>query len=297
MFFKWCFEYMKNMKISLFKVLNSMKVIKLLSDKARFYYHQGYWPNIKNPRTFNEKLIHRKLIAKDDSFATYSDKVKVKNIIGELIGEQYIIKTIATFKTVTLSDLQSIPTPFVVKCNHDSGSVKVITEKAQIDSKLVGFLNERLNYCTSLNTNEYWYADIERLIMVEEYLQPDDNKKVPEDYKFHVFNSGKVFLHIDYGRFDEHSRSIYDETGELIDVEINYVNKKVKFFKPNNYDKMVELAKLIARKIDCEYVRVDFYNVDGFIYFGEVTFAPGAGFSKFTPRAVDMDWGSFWITN
>lgn len=288
---------MKNMKISLFKVLNSMKVIKLLSDKARFYYHQGYWPNIYAPKTFNEKLMHRKLVDKNNSFSIYSDKVKVKEIISELIGEQYIIKTIATFKTVTLSDLQGIPIPFVVKCNHDSGSVRVITKIAQIDAKLVDFLNRRLNYCTSLNTNEYWYADIERCIMVEEYLQPDDDKQVPEDYKFHIFNSGNVFLHIDYGRFDEHSRSIYDAQGELIDLEINYPSKEIKLAKPKKYDEMLQLANLVAKEINCQYVRVDFYNLNGAIFFGEVTFAPGAGFSKFTPKFMDMEWGNFWIIN
>lgn len=282
------------LKKIIFPVLNDN--FPMVTEKIRFYYHHHYIPNLNNPKTFNEKILKRKLIDRDNSFFYFSDKVNVKKYVENEIGSEYLIRTLGVYDEITLSDFDDIELPFVIKCNHDSGSVRVIKNKSEINIDLVNFFNKRTYYSTSKQMNEYWYGMIQPKILIEEFVGGISlSEMVPNDFKFHVFNnSEEIYLHIDYDRFQDRNRTIYDVNGDIVDVSINCNNLWRKLPDVENLDLMFQLAKKLAKNVNNSYVRVDFYNVNGQIYFGEFTFAPGAGFSKFNPRVMDYKWGNLW---
>ena len=206
----------------------------MFCTSMRFYKKHGYWPNIRQPKTFNEKIQYRKFFQKHVLFQTCSDKYAVRE--------------------------------YVTKLAENSGEKR----------------------------NEPWYSQIQPKVLVEQLLVAQDGK-LPEDYKFHVFNSlggQKFFLQVDYDRQTKHSRCIYDELGQVTDISLSKPSNQQPLPQIKNYTKMVELALKLAEPFD--YVRVDLYNLDGHIYFGELTFAHGSGFRKFTPQKYDKEWGDLW---
>jgi hypothetical protein len=267
--------------------------------KIRFLLTHGYWGDFKKPFSWNEKVQHRKLYCEPTIFANLVDKFHVREYVNKTIGENYLIPLIAKFDTITPQDFDKFPNEFVLKTSHGGGgeNVKVVSSKQDLDvANNCDLFNSYLNKKLGKYVDELFYDINEPLIIVEERIKNKDLSTLL-DYKFHVFKSTqgtKVFLQINsnYGKVNE-TKTLYELTGEISDIQFSgykYGPKKIQL--PRNFDKMTELAVQLSGSLN--YSRVDLYNVDGDIYFGEITLCPASGWDKLNTKEHDFYLGALW---
>lgn len=271
------------------------KLSRLIPDRIYlqivYFKHFRRFINFNNPKTFNEKIQWLKLNYRNEEYTKLVDKYRVKQYITKLIGEEYVIPTLGVWKNVDDIDFKSLPEKFVLKCNNDSGGIVICKNKKDFDeAKAKSFLKERLK------NNGYWYGrewpykNVEPCIIAEKYME-DSSSKDLKDYKFFCFNGSMKFFNIDIDRFIEHRANYYDRNGNFLPFGKTYCppdyTKKIEM--PKNLDKMIELAETISHNTVLS--RIDFYEIDGQVYFGEITFYPGSGFSPFTDEKWDYKLG------
>lgn len=251
-------------------------------------------PNLKKPKTFNEKIQWLKLYNRNPEFSAMVDKYEVKKLISEKIGEEYLIPTLGIWDKIEDIDFDSLPEQFVLKCTHDSGGLVICKDKRELDIEAA-----KRKIKSSLDTNYYWhgrewpYKNVKGRIIAEKYMVDESGVEL-KDYKVFNFNGEPKLIQVDFNRFIRHTKNIYDTEWKYLDVAINYpTDPDVEIKKPECLDKMLELAKVLSR--NHPFLRTDFYVINGKIYFGELTFSPGSGFMKITPESFDLKMGS-WIT-
>lgn len=249
--------------------------------------------DLDNPKTFNEKIQWRILRDRNPIYTELADKYLVREFVKEKIGEEYLIKLLGVYDSVEEIDYDKLPNQFVLKCTHDSGSVVICKDKITFDKKEA---NRKLKFFQKRNfyhtTREYHYKDMKPRIICEEFL--NTYNKAPEDYKIYVINNNgeyKTFMQIEEDRFGDHRRGIYDENFNLLPVRRTLELPK-NTVKPKGFDLMIELSKKLTE--DFDFVRVDFYEIEGKVYFGEMTFTPAAGLGKFQPDEWDYKLGEMW---
>ncbi len=272
-----------------------------LVDKLKGLVKLGYIPNISSPETFNEKLINRKYTWTDDRFIKCSDKVEVKDYVSSIIGEKYIIPNLFVGEEVTPEIIKKTIADeggVVVKANHNSGPVYLLDDASK--ESTIDFISDDINRQLKIDygkrNNETWYSKIPRKVLIEKRIMVPEGVSL-EDYKFHVFtnlekNEQTVILHVDFERFENHNRSFFTEDLEYLPFSFGYPTIKTSITRPSNFEEMLSCAKKLAEPF--EYVRVDFYNVDNKVYFGELTFAHGAGWERFTNKQYDLWMGRYW---
>ncbi|WP_017444389.1 ATP-grasp fold amidoligase family protein [Gayadomonas joobiniege] len=267
----------------------------LFKTKIRFYKKLGYWPNIEQPKTFNEKIQHRKFYAYNNPlYSLCADKYRVREYVTNKIGEQHLIPLLDVVDKPEQLNLNAYGERFVIKTTHDSGGVFVCRRGKVNTDQLFKKLEKHLSRDAGKKRNEHWYSEIQPKIIVEACLL-DNAGNLPNDYKFHIFNASEkteYYLQVDYDRGSQHKRSMYDHQRQLTDIGLGKKIYQRSLGEIKNYPLMVELAKSLAA--DFDYVRVDLYNINGHIYFGELTFAHGSGFRKFSPKKYDCEWGQLW---
>ena len=271
------------------------KLSRLIPDRIYlqivYFRHFKKFIDFDNPKTFNEKIQWLKLNYRNEEYTKLVDKYRVKQYITKLIGEEYVIPTLGVWKNVDDIDFKSLPEKFVLKCNNDSGGIVICKNKKDFDEvKAKSFLKERLK------NNGYWYGrewpykNVKPCIIAEKYMEDSISKDI-KDYKFFCFNGSMEFFDIDIDRFIEHRANYYDRNGNFLPFGKTYCppdyTKKIEM--PKNLDKMIELAETISHNTVLS--RIDFYEIDGQVYFGEITFYPGSGFSPFTDEKWDYKLG------
>lgn len=271
------------------------KLSRLIPDRIYlqivYFRHFKKFIDFDNPKTFNEKIQWLKLNYRKEEYTNLVDKYRVKQYITKLIGEEYVIPTLRVWKNVDDIDFKSLPEKFVLKCNNDSGGIVICKNKKDFDEvKAKSFLKERLK------NNGYWYGrewpykNVKPCIIAEKYMEDSISKDL-KDYKFFCFNGSMEFFDIDIDRFIEHRSNYYDRNGNFLPFGKTYCppdyTKKIEM--PKNLDKMIELAETISHNTVLS--RIDFYEIDGQVYFGEITFYPGSGFSPFTDEKWDYKLG------
>ena len=271
------------------------KLSRLIPDRIYlqivYFKHFRKFINFNNPKTFNEKIQWLKLNYRNEEYTKLVDKYRVKQYITKLIGEEYVIPTLGVWNNVDDIDFKSLPEKFVLKCNNDSGGIVICKNKKDFDeAKAKSFLKERLK------NNGYWYGrewpykNVKPCIIAEKYMEDSISKDI-KDYKFFCFNGSMEFFDIDIDRFIEHRANYYDRNGNFLPFGKTYCppdyTKKIEM--PKNLDKMIELAETISHNTVLS--RIDFYEIDGQVYFGEITFYPGSGFSPFTDEKWDYKLG------
>lgn len=292
------FYYLKLKEIYFRKKFNSV-------EKKEKYIQNKFKENLsyeidfsKEPKTFNQKIQFRKLYDNNPLYSTCSDKYRVREYIKEKIGEKYLIPLYLVTDKLTEEQWDKLPNQFVAKANHNSGPVQIIKDKNKVNKKeIIKELNNQLKLNYGILSMEKFYSDIPRKIIVEKFLSIID--EIPADYKFHCFNykdEFKCFIEHIVGR-KENNLSIYksvyyDENWNKMPFTIESKNYDYIVEKPKNLKKMLEIVKKLSE--DFEYVRVDLYNVDEKIYFGELTFCDGSGLAKFEPEDWDYKFGSYW---
>ena len=256
--------------------------------KFLFKNKMGRTLNLDAPKTFNEKLQWLKLYDRKPVYTKMSDKYETRGIISKIIGDDYLVSLLGVWDKADDIDFESLPSQFVLKCNHDSGSAVFCRNKNNFD---IINAREKLNEC--LGRNYYWhgrewaYKDIKPRIICEEYLGDD-----PIDYKLMCFN-GKVRCSFTCSdRKTGLKVTFYDASWKRMPFERHYPSSKIDIPKPKRYDEMVVIAETLSEKIP--FLRVDFYLVGERLILGELTFYPGNGHEEFTPDEYDYMLGE-WL--
>jgi len=261
--------------------------------KRKFKGLVGYPLNLENPTTFNEKLQWLKLYNRKDEYTTMVDKYAAKKYVADIIGEQYIIPTLGVWDRYDDIDFDSLPNQFVLKCTHNSGGLVICRDKTTFDKQLAKKKIEK-----SLKENYYWrgrewpYKNVKPRIIAEKYL--DDNGHVPADYKIYCFNGEPYKVMVCIDRDKDEPTKFYSFDWEWNLLRHNKWGKMAKdnsvCERPQNLSKMYEIAKVLSK--DIPFVRVDLYEVENQIYFGELTFYPDDGFDKNIDPEIDKLYGS-----
>ena len=263
--------------------------------KIKYYLRMGKRLNLDNPQTFNEKLQWLKLYGRRPIDTVLSDKYAVKDYITKTIGAQYVIPLLGVWDKFEDIDFSKLPNQFVLKCTHDSGGIVICKDKSTLDVRAAREkLNKTLKTDYYVYSREKAYKGIPRRIIAEEYMEDSDCAEL-RDYKFFCFNGEVKYFKIDFGRFTEHHANYYSPNGDLLDLaETPYPPvPNADIHLPVNLNKMVELANKLSQ--GTLFVRVDFYEVSGIVYFGEFTFSPTGGMTPYKPDGWDKTIGE-WIT-
>lgn len=253
--------------------------------------------NLHDPKAYTEKIQWAKLHDCTPIKTKLSDKYLVREWVSERVGEEYLIPLLGVWDKYSDIDFESLPNSFVLKTNHGSGTVFVVKDKSEFDEKKCktlfnDWMHTDYSYVFGL---ELQYTNIKRKILAEEYL--DAKGKELQDYKFLCFDGKPYFCWVDLDRFSNHKRNIYDLDWVLQPWnQYTYGNSAIEIPKPKNFDKMVEIASVLCQGFS--HVRVDLYNIEGKIYFGEMTFTNGSGYECIVPDKYDFELGKQWkITN
>ena len=280
------------------KILKKLKyTLRFLPDKLfiQIYYFIRFkrFCNFKNPKTYNEKLQWLKLYDRNPEYTKIVDKYEVKEYVSKLIGEEYIIPTLGVWDSFDDIDFDKLPNQFVLKCTHDSEGLVIVKDKNKLD---INGAREKIN--TALKYNFYYigrewpYKDIKPRIIAEKYMEDSVYGEL-RDYKFFCFNGEAKAMFIATERNEGNVKfDYYDLDFNNLGIVQHYPNSSNVIDKPINFDKMIELSEVLSK--DMPHVRVDFYEVDGMLYFGELTFYHLSGFMPFTPNKWDGIFGD-WI--
>lgn len=271
-------------------------IASLLPDKMylsiKFRTRLGYWMDWNHPKTYCEKLQWMKVFDRHEEYTQLVDKAAVKNYVASKIGAEYIIPTIGIYDKAEDIDFDALPNQFVLKCTHDSGGLVICKDKSKLDFvETRRKLRKGLKRTYVIQNREYPYAKVPRRIIAEKYMEDESGFEL-KDYKIFCFEGVPKFIEVDYGRFSEHKRNIYDTEWNFLPFQNNikypYDEKHV-ISRPENLELMLELAQKLSSGM--RHVRVDLYNVKGKIYFGELTFFHGTGMAGFKPREWDRTFG------
>lgn len=251
---------------------------------------------LENPKTFNEKLQWLKLYDHKSEYTVMVDKYRVREYISEKIGEQYLIPLIGVWDSPDEIDFDKLPNKFALKCNHNSGlGMCICTDKSSLNIEQVKEeLNKGLKQDYYLTGREWIYKDVPRKIIAEQFLKSDEGGLT--DYKIHCFNGVPKFILVCRDRFAESglTEDFYTPQWEHMDVKRPEIpNATEPIEKPKELEKMLMLAEKLSK--DIPFIRIDFYFVEGKIYFSELTFFPASGFESFEPQIWDEKFGE-WLT-
>ena len=267
--------------------------------KLRYFFATGKKLNLKEPQTYNEKMQWLKLYDRRDEYTSMVDKYEAKLFMSNIIGEEYIIPTLGVYNSFDKIDFDKLPEQFVLKCTHNSGGTVICRNKKSFNKE-----NARniLNRCLKKNvywpTREFPYKNVPPRIIAETFM--DDGRAEVSgltDYKFFCFNGNVNFLYVSQG-LEHHETaeiSFFDLDGKRMPFKrLDY--KPIKnFVVPAKFEEMKSLARVVAKKLNLPFIRVDLYEVKGKIYFSELTFFPCSGLIPFDPKEYDSEIGKLLI--
>ena len=264
--------------------------------KLKYYQRMHKRLNLKNPKTYNEKLQWLKLYYRNPLYTKLVDKYEVKSYVKNLIGAQHIIPTLGVWESFDEIDFSKLPNQFVLKCTHDSGGLVICKDKETLDMNTA---RKKIN--ASLKRNYYWhtrewqYKDVKPRIIAEQYMVDESGYEL-KDYKFFCFDGVVKALFIATDRTAEGEETkfdFYDADFNHLPVKNGHENSNKILQRPDGFEEMKRIASVLSKGIP--QVRVDLYNVNGQIYFGELTFSHWGGMTPFTPEEWDYTFGE-WIT-
>lgn len=262
--------------------------------QLKFRAVMGKRLDLKNPQSYNEKLQWLKLYNRNPLYITLVDKANVKNYVENVIGKEYVIPTLKVWDDVEDIDFEELPKSFVLKCTHDSGGVIVCPNKCEIDFGVVkAKLKRDLSRSFYLEHREWPYKGVKPQIIAEPYLVDSKTGEL-RDYKFLVFN-GKVkivYIATDRQKESETTFDFFDADFNHLNIINGHPNAIICPEKPTKFEEMKRLAERLAS--DIPHVRVDFYEKDGQIFFGEMTFFHMSGMTPFEPDEWDYIIGE-WL--
>lgn len=260
--------------------------------KMLFPLRTGYKLNLKNPQTFNEKLQWLKLNNRKAEMVKMVDKVDAKEYVANIIGEEYIIPTLGVYNSVDEIDFNKLPNQFVLKCTHDSGGIVICSDKSKLDIEAA---KDKLRRGMKVNyyyQNREWpYKQVKPRIIAEQYMVDESGYEL-KDYKFFCFD-GEVkllFIASDRGSKTEETKfDFFDTNFNHLPFTNGHPNSTKKIAKPQGFEEMKKIAALLSK--GHPHLRVDLYDINGKIYFGELTFYHWSGMTPFEPIEWDYKLG------
>lgn len=262
--------------------------------KLLYFFEQGRILHLKSPKSFTEKIQWLKLYNRKPLFCKMVDKLAVKDIVSSIIGSKYIIPTIGKWDSFEEIDFDKLPDSFVLKSTNGSGGAVVICkDKSKLDIDAAKKI-----ICATSSSNvghtyrEWPYTGTTPRIFAETLIADSSSKEL-KDYKFYCFNGKPLYCQVIANRYTKETIDFYD--CNWVHQEFVGLNPSVKqsgeiLQKPKNFHEMLDVAAKLSK--DIPFLRVDLYNVDGIIYFGETTFFPASGFGTFMPKKWDNILGN-----
>lgn len=289
------YKAIKNPNLVLSKII-STKLFHGMNDKyylkLKYRLRMGKKLNLSDPKTYNEKLQWLKLNDRNRFYCKLVDKYEVRKYIEDKIGEEYLVPIIGVYDNVEEIDFKSLPEQFVIKCTHDSGGVIICKDKNKVNindikNKISRSLKKNFYY----NGREWVYKEVKPRIIIEKYMVDESGTQL-KDYKFFCFNGTAKLMFICSDRGIATAFDFFDMDFNRIEMKQHYPNSTKHIKKPQAFEKMKELAEYLSQNIP--HVRIDFYEINGKIYFGEFTFYHFSGFEKIQPDSFDRMLGE-WI--
>jgi len=260
--------------------------------KWEYFFGMKRFPDLEHPKTYNEKLNWMKLHHRRAEYTTMVDKAEVKAYVTGIIGEEHVIPTLGVWNTFDDVDFGSLPKQFVLKTTHDSGGVVIVKDKDSMDKKAAKRkLTKSLCHNFYLEHREYPYKDVKPRIIAEKYMVDESGTEL-KDYKFFCFNGEPKMLFVATDRPRDTHFDFFDIDFNHLPFEQGHPNTKKKIAKPEKFENMVMLSRKLSQGLP--QVRVDLYNINGQIYFGELTFFHFSGNVPFVPDEWDERIGSWW---
>ena len=249
---------------------------KSLAHKILYYKMSGKKLNLKNPKTIDDKLHYLMVYKYREKYGKLADKYEVRKFIKERNYEELLPKLYGVYNNANEIDFNKLPNKFVLKTNHGCGNVFICTDKEKFNfEEAKDVLNKALKKNFARKTLEYHYSYIEPKIICEEYLD-DKEHKLPLDYKFYCFDGHVECLLLCSDRENGTKLDYYDLNWNKLPYSIDKYTSHKEINKPKTLDEMIKVASDLSKGF--EFVRVDLYDINGKVYFGEMTFTPVAGY-------------------
>lgn len=289
-------RYLKSPR-KLIRALGDRGFLNWLPDKP--YLKLVYWGetkkrlNLKTPITFNEKLQWLKLYDRKPEYTRYVDKFEVRSFIAETIGEDYLIPLLGIYTSVDEIQWDKLPNSFVLKCTHGSGCNIICKDKNELDIEKAKIkLNKWLKKSWFWFGREWPYKDVKPRIICEKFISDTDSDLPPTDYKVLCFNGKAKLIEVHIDRFGQHKQDFYTTEWEKTSISQGFPVSDLLIDKPIVLEKMLSLSEILAK--NTSHVRIDWYIVKNKLFFGEITFYDGSGFTPFDDVNDDILLGS-WI--
>lgn len=277
------------------KILNFMRFVPdsiMLKFQYRIKLHRSL--NLKQPQRFTEKLQWYKLNYRNPVMHQCVDKYLVRDFVKSKGLENILIPLLGKYRTIQDVDFNDLPNSFVLKTTHGGGGLNVVVcpDKAKLN---VDELKEKLSFSpdkvkSRTMGREWAYYGLTPGIVAEELLVNAENPEAGvNDYKIFCYNGKPEYLVVDVDRYIGHKRNFYKADWTRMDVSSDCPQADRDITKPDNFDKMLEIAAKLSEEFP--FVRVDLYNISGKIYFGELTFYPWSGYVQYTPDEMDFRLG------
>lgn len=285
------------LKIKTFAFWLMYRTSKIWPDKlyilVKYWLYNGIWLNLSKPKTFNEKLNWLKLHDHKDIYHTMVDKYEAKKYIGSIIGWEYIVPNLGVYDSFDNIDFDVLPNKFALKTTADSFGVIICKNKSELDINRVKYeLQKSISFSWFYPFREWAYKGVKPRIIID-YLLEENSGGPIHDYKFWCFNGVPQLMYITIkGESNDIYENFYDMDFVPVDINHGYKRREPEFDKPDGFELMKELALKICKGIP--FVRVDFFFVNGHVYFAECTFYDWAGFRPFVNKEWDERLGG-WI--
>lgn len=284
-----------------FAILNALGFLPdRLMLGIQYYIKMGRKCNFRNPETWTEKLQLYKMYYRNPLMGTCVDKFEVRRYVESKGLNDNLVPLYGVYENPEEIDIDALPASFVLKTTNGGGGQNVILvrDKASIDIIAIKeqFSVWKKGFKAGRNSlgREWAYSQISRFRIVAEELLINDRKPESgiEDFKILCFSGVPKYIIVDKDRYTNHRRNFYDTGWNRIDVTTDHEQFETPYPKPTNLTEMLKIATLLSE--DYPFVRVDLYNVDGKIYFGELTFYPWSGYVKFVPQEFDRILGGLF---
>ncbi len=272
-------------------------ICEILSDKnyVRFlyYFYMGRHLDLDNPKSFNEKLNWEKFFYRHPLMPKLVDKYDAKEYVAKTIGEEYVVPNYGVWSSPEDIDFNKLPNQFVLKCTHNSGTGMVICRdksKLNLDTVKAG-LYKGLKERFYMNAREWAYKEANPRIIADKFLDDHTGAEI-QDYKFLCFNGEPKYVYLSIKGKNIYE-NYYDMDFNPVNINHSFPRKTPEFEKPRDFEKMKELAAKLSSGFP--HVRIDFFDVDGHVYFAEFAFYDWAGIRPFKDYQMDLDLGKYFI--
>ena len=275
------------------------KCVNLLPDKAaiclKYYYHFRRFPNLKDPKTYNEKIQWLKLYDHNPIYVQMVDKYEAKKYVEKTLGGHYVVPTYGVWNTFDEIDFCKLPQMFVLKTTHDCGGVFIVKNKDDLNiENCRKFINQHLKCNYFYEGREWPYKKVVPRIIAEKYILDEATENL-KDYKFFAYDGVVRALFVASDRQSDESETKFD----FFDREFNHLeiinghpNSSKGIEKPSNFGLMINLAERLSNGFP--HIRVDFYESEGKLFVGELTLYHYSGMVPFVPEEWDYKFGE-WL--